>query len=67
MIEIRVNGAARQVSEGTTLADLILELGLEPSTVAVERNRELVPRARCADTRIESDDRIELVTLVGGG
>lgn len=66
-IEITVNGAARQVPEGTTVADLIALSGLGGKRVAVERNRDVVPRARHAELVLEAGDRLELVTFVGGG
>ncbi len=67
MIEIFVNGDARRVAPGTTLAELVAILGLQPRFVAVERNEPLVPRGDHAECRLESADRIEIVTLVGGG
>ena len=67
-IEIVVNGQPRLVSEGSSLADLLRQLGLaERSRLAIERNREVVPRARLADTALALGDRIEIVTFVGGG
>lgn len=66
-IELRVNGAPRRVRAGLTIAELVAELGLRPEIVAVERNRELVPRARHAHTRLEGGDELEIVALVGGG
>jgi thiamine biosynthesis protein ThiS len=66
-IEITVNGAPRRVAAGTTVADLIAELGLGDRKVAVERNRDVVPRAHHGETRLETGDRLELVTYVGGG
>jgi thiamine biosynthesis protein ThiS len=66
-IEITVNGAPRKVAAGTTVADLIAELGLGDRKVAVERNRDVVPRARHGEVRLETGDRLELVTYVGGG
>lgn len=64
---IRVNGEHRRVRKGMTVAELALELGLEPTKVAVERNVEVVPRSRLADVRIEDGDDYEIVTFVGGG
>ena len=55
------------VSPGTTVAALIAELGLADRRVAVERNREVVPRAQHASTELAAGDRLELVTFVGGG
>jgi thiazole synthase len=64
---IRVNGQNRRVLKGVTIADLALELGLEPTKVAVERNLEIVPRSTLADVVIEDGDDFEIVTFVGGG
>ena len=66
-IEVTVNGEARAVVQGTTVAVLIAELGLGDRRVAVERNREVVPRAQHASCVLDAGDRLELVTFVGGG
>ena len=66
-IDIAINGETRSVVEGTTVAGLIGELGLADRRVAVERNREVVPRAQHASTVLAAGDRLELVTFVGGG
>ncbi|MEP6785526.1 MAG: sulfur carrier protein ThiS [Sphingomonadales bacterium] len=66
-ISIRVNGEHRRVMAGISFADLALELGLEPTRVAVERNLEIVPRSTLADVKVEDGDEIEIVTFVGGG
>jgi sulfur carrier protein len=64
---ISCNGQPRTVAAGTTVAALVAELGLEPRHVAVEVNLELVPRARHAERPLAVGDRVEIVTLVGGG
>ena len=66
-MRIFVNGESREVPDGATLADLLDELGLETRHVAVEVNLELVPRAAHAEHRLTDGDRLEVVTLVGGG
>lgn len=66
-MQIWVNGEAHEIGEGRTLRDLVRELGLDPQGVAVEVNREVVPRGRHADYRIREDDRIEVVRAIGGG
>ena len=66
-IDVVVNGQARPVTEGTTVATLINELGLAGRPVAVERNREVVPRALHASTVLATGDHLEVVTFVGGG
>jgi sulfur carrier protein len=66
-IEVVINGQPRTVNQGTTIAGLIGDLGLSGKPVAVERNREVVPRAQHASTVLASGDRLEVVTFVGGG
>jgi sulfur carrier protein len=66
-IDVVINGQPRSVEDGTTISVLLAELGLGERKVAVERNREIVPRARHATTRLAAGDRLELVTFVGGG
>jgi thiamine biosynthesis protein ThiS len=66
-IQIEVNGEKRQVPDGTTVGELVESLGLRPEVVAVERNQSLVRRPERGTTRLEPGDRVELVTLVGGG
>ena len=64
---IVLNGKEKGVEQGLTLAALIAGLELDSSRVAVERNRQIVPRSRFASEPVEAGDRIEIVTLVGGG
>ena len=64
---ITVNGQHRRVPKGMTIAQLALDLGLEPTRVAVERNLEIVPRSTLAEAVIEDGDDYEIVTFVGGG
>ena len=66
-IEVIVNGAPRTIAAGVTVLGLIEDLGLSGRPVAVERNREVVPRANHATTALAAGDRIEIVTFVGGG
>ncbi|MFN3168278.1 MAG: sulfur carrier protein ThiS [Phycisphaeraceae bacterium] len=66
MIELEVNGEPKK-TDATTVATLIEELGLAGQAVAVELNHAVVPRQQHAETEINSGDKIELVTLVGGG
>ncbi len=66
-VSISVNGEHRRVTAGLSVAELALELGLEPTRVAVERNLEVVPRSRLGDTQVEDGDDYEIVTFVGGG
>ncbi len=64
---VSVNGKAREVPEGATVASLVEMLGLSGMRVAVEVNRRLVPRSKYAEEKLRDGDRVEIVTLVGGG
>ena len=66
-IEIVLNGGRAELPEGCSVAELIERLGLAAQSVAVERNEALVRRDEHASTRLDAGDRVELVTLVGGG
>ena len=64
---LTVNGDPRPLPAAGTLAALIAELQLGGKRVAVERNGEIVPRSRYADTLLAAGDRIEIVQAIGGG
>ena len=66
-MEITINGDPREVESGTTVAQLLEQLDMQPRFVAVERNLELIPRATHAECTLNDSDRLEIVTLVGGG
>ena len=66
-MRIQVNGEPREVAEQTTVRGLIDALGLASVPVAVERNKDLVPRARHESTLLCDGDEIEDVHFVGGG
>ena len=66
-LEITVNGQPRQIPEGTTLAALLEQLGLAGRPLAVEVNLQLIPRRQHEHHRLRPGDRVEIVTLVGGG
>jgi len=65
-IMIRLNGEEYS-AVASTLAELISELGLEQRMIAIERNLEVVPKSQYASTPLVTDDRIELVHMIGGG
>ena len=64
---IQVNGESREIVDGTSVTELLCELGVTQPHVAVELNLEVVPRAQHAGTALRDGDRLEVVTLVGGG
>jgi sulfur carrier protein len=66
-VQIIVNGQPREVAEGMTVAQLLDELALATKYVAVEVNLQLVPRQKHPEHRLAEGDRLEIVTLVGGG
>ncbi|MBL9002984.1 MAG: sulfur carrier protein ThiS [Myxococcales bacterium] len=66
-IHVLVNGQPHAIQRGGSVHDLLLVLGLDPAQVAVERNGEIVPRRTRPEVTLAENDRIELVTFVGGG
>lgn len=64
---VTINGEHRRVPSGTSLAQLIAEVGLNPQRVAVERNLEIVPRSTFGQVIVEDGDAYEIVHFVGGG
>jgi thiamine biosynthesis protein ThiS len=66
-MRIEINGVERTLPEGLSVQELLGTLELEPEQAAVELNRVLVPRAKRAEVSLNEGDRVEIVTLVGGG
>ena len=66
LMKIVLNGQ-EQTSDPITLAQLIEQLGMKQDRVAVELNRNIVPRAKWAETNLAEGDRLEIVHFVGGG
>ncbi len=66
-MKLFLNGDEREISEVSSVADLVAALGLDSRKVAVERNLEIVPRSTYAATALADGDRIEIVTFIGGG
>ena len=67
VIRVVVNGEECDVPDRLTVAGLLAHLDLPTRFIAVERNREIVPRAEHGATLVENGDRLEIVTMVGGG
>ena len=67
MLTITLNGEPRSVAAGSSIAALVTAIGLDPTKVAVERNREIVPRSTLADVPLADGDILEIVHFVGGG
>jgi sulfur carrier protein len=67
MISVKVNGEERSVFAGSTISEMLEELGIDPRKVAVERNLEVVPRSTLGDAEASDGDAFEIVHFVGGG
>jgi len=66
-MKLHINSDERTFESPLTLADLIESLGMKPDRVAVELNRDIVPRDRWSETILNDGDRMEIVHFVGGG
>jgi sulfur carrier protein len=66
-MQITVNGEFHEIPSGTSVRGLVEILGLTDGPVAVERNREVVPRAAHTSTELSAGDIVEIVHFVGGG
>lgn len=66
-MQVHLNGAAREVPDDTTLAQLLSQAAAPAAGIAVEVNQSLVRRAEWATRALSAGDRVEVVHLVGGG
>ena len=66
-VEIVVNGENRRVAAGASVLDLLASLGLDPERVAVELDRDILPKGRWGQTALAGGERLEIVHFVGGG
>jgi sulfur carrier protein len=66
-IMVQVNGEAWPVAAGCSIAAMLEEIGIDPRKVAVEQNREVVPRSTLGDVQVRDGDSFEIVHFVGGG
>ena len=66
-LSVTVNGEPRTVAAGATIAELLASLEVTTRHVAVELNRQVVPRGEHPTRRLAAGDELEIVTLVGGG
>jgi thiamine biosynthesis protein ThiS len=66
-VTITINGQRREIPDGLNVTALLEYLGMAENRVAIERNRDILPRARWHETQVGADDAFEIVQLVGGG
>ena len=65
-MDLKVNGEMRN-TDISSLYNLVVDMGLDPSRVAVELNGSIVPRADFKNTVLKNGDSLEIVHFVGGG
>jgi sulfur carrier protein len=66
-MKVQINGENRDFEESLPLSALVEQLGMKADRVAVELNRNIVPRTQWAETQVGEGDRLEIVQFVGGG
>ena len=66
-VRITLNGEEKTLAATATVGDLLREMGMADKRVAVELNKEIVPRSRHAEVRLQDNDRVEVVAAIGGG
>lgn len=66
-MKVFVNGEARELADGTTIATLVAALDLAGRRIAVEVNEDIVPKGLHAQTPLHDNDRVEIVHAIGGG
>jgi sulfur carrier protein len=64
---VTINGERREIPDGLTVAALLEHIGMPVERVAIERNLDILPRARWLETKIQPNDSFEIVHFVGGG
>ena len=65
-MQLIINGESRDVADGT-VRELLLALGIDPTRVAVELNRDILPKAEYGNKVLQDGDVVEIVQFVGGG
>ena len=66
-MQITLNGKPHTLEQSINIGELAKQLKLSPTQVAIERNREIVPRSLYGETILGAGDEVEIVTFIGGG
>jgi sulfur carrier protein len=66
-MNVVINGEQREIPDGLNVTEMLEHLGMPRERVAIERNLNILPRANWNETRVEPNDRFEIVHFVGGG
>lgn len=67
MVQLVINGENREVTEVSTITDLLVLFKLEQKILVVELNREIIERTQYDSMALKEGDRLEIVHFVGGG
>ena len=67
ILNVTVNGEVKRIASGTKLGAIVADMALAGKRFAVERNGEIVPKSRLAETELHDGDHLEIVVAVGGG
>lgn len=66
-MNVTINGESQEIPDGLNVAELLIHLGIAADRVAIERNRDILPRAQWQGTAVQTTDSYEIVHFVGGG
>lgn len=66
-MNIILNGKDYTINDNSTINDLVCDLGYDKSKIAVELNLDIIPKSMYEKTYIVENDKLEIVTFVGGG
>lgn len=66
-MKLTINGDLHDHPDGLTVKELLTDIGLDATKVAVERNREIVPRSQYGEVHLADGDALEIVHFIGGG
>ncbi|HEV2304298.1 MAG TPA: sulfur carrier protein ThiS [Candidatus Acidoferrales bacterium] len=66
-MRVIINGETREIPDGLNVTELLGHLGIAAERVAIERNRDILPRAHWPETHVQQNDSYEIVHFVGGG
>ncbi len=67
MTQIKINGDSYNIEEGSSITGLLEKLDLQSKKVAIELNREIIPKSQYKTTKLNDNDKLEIVHFIGGG
>lgn len=66
-MKIKINGESKEVETSISVAELLEDINTPAVGVAVEVNREIIPRSKHGSSKLKEGDRVEIIRMVGGG